>query len=215
MNHSEFVHKNFRADEWESEVKAYIDNLSVPSNSLWHKETRELQKAKEELVTLGYYVKYKYGIVDSIQFRLNPSEDAGEDGWIFQEGKQIESVQIVIAYYDEEEAKQDELVMSGKECCPGGWTFDRLEVLTTRVEQRIHKKVEKRYTDIDTLVVGVNRWFVSSISREYSNLNKQLEQKAKALLAKSQFKELAIVDVDLVGKGDVWSFSNPVVQTNA
>ena len=59
MNHSEFVHKNFRADEWESEVKAFIDNLPVPPNSLWYKGTSELKRAREELVTLGYYVKYK------------------------------------------------------------------------------------------------------------------------------------------------------------
>jgi hypothetical protein len=205
MNHSDFVHKNFRANEWELEVKTYIDNLPVRSNLIWYKEARDLKKASEELITLGYYVKYKFGIVDSIQFCLNLSQDA-VDGWIFQEGKQIESVQIVIAYYEEEEAKQDELTMSGKECCPGGWEIDRLEVLKTRVEQRIRKKVEKKYTKIDTLIVAVKGCFVRSVLEEYSNLKGQLERTAKALLAGSQFKELAIVDADLVGKGEVWLF---------
>lgn len=205
MNYTDFVHKKFRASEWESEVKTYIDNLSVPSNSIWYKEDRDLKKASEELITLGYYVKYKFGVVDSIQFCLNLSQDA-VDGWIFQAGKRIESVQIAIAYYEEEEAKQDELTMSGKECCPGGWEVDRFEVLKTRVEQRIRKKVEKKYTKIDTLVVGMKGWFVRSVLAEYSNLKGQLEQNAKDLLAGSQLKELAIVDADLVGKGEVWLF---------
>lgn len=207
MNQFDVVHKRFRANEWELEIKGYIDDLPVRPNSIWYKEDKILKKASEELITLGYYVKYKYGVNDSIEFCLNPDEGT-VDGWIFQDGEQSESVQIVIAYYEEEEAKQDELAMSGKDCCPGGWRFDRLEVLANRVEQRIRKKVEKKYTDIDTLIVGVKGWFVRSVLEEYSNLKRQLELRAKALLACSQFKELAIVDADLVGKGEVWLFSN-------
>src|SRR5450759_4182411 len=106
MNHSDFVHKTFRASKWESEIKAYIDNLPVPAHSIWHKEDRILKKASEELITLGYYVKYRYGVSDSIEFHLNMLQGK-EDGWIFQDKKSRESVQIVIAYYEKEESDQD------------------------------------------------------------------------------------------------------------
>ncbi|MBI5181010.1 MAG: hypothetical protein HZA05_06370 [Nitrospirae bacterium] len=203
MNYTDFVYKKFRASEWESEVKTYIDNLSVPSNSIWYREDRDLKKASEELITLGYYVKYKFGVVDSIQFCLNLSQDA-VDGWISRSGKQIESVQIVTAFYDTEEVEQDKLIMSGKESCPGGWEIDRFEALKARVEQRIRNKVAKKYPKIDTLVVGIKDWFARSVLENYSNLKEQLELTAKALLRGSPFKELAIVDTDLVGRGGLW-----------
>jgi hypothetical protein len=206
MNHSDFVHKKFRANKWESELKEFIINLPVTSK-IWHRHDSDLKKASEELITLGYYVKYKYGVADSIEFNLNPPGDA-VDGCIFDKGKQIESVQIVIAYYDKKEAKQDELIEKGEKCCFGGWRYDRLKELTYRVEQQISKKVKKKYTNIDTLVVGVKGWFVNSVLMEYSKLKGPLELEANTLLANSQFKELAIVDTDLVGKGELWVISN-------
>jgi hypothetical protein len=67
MAHSDFVHKIFKASEWELEVKTFIDKLHV-QDSIWYKENKGLKKAAEELITLGYYVKYKFGMTDSIQF---------------------------------------------------------------------------------------------------------------------------------------------------
>lgn len=211
MNHFNFVHKTFRASKWESEIKAYIGNLSVPAHSIWyketiwHKENRILKKASEELITLGYYVKYRYGGADSIEFKLNKRQGKA-DGWICKDDKPHESVQIVIAYYEKEEADQDALLMSGKKNCFGGWKIDRLNSLSTRIEQRITKKIAKKYSGIDTLIVGVRGWFVRDILNEYPELQKQLASKIEDLLTSSQFKELAIVDTDLVGEGKVWLF---------
>jgi hypothetical protein len=105
MDVFEFTHQKFCASNWEEKLKHFIETLNCTDNSIWHR-TRKHKKINEELATLGYYVKYRYGKEGSITFSLSETESK-VDGWIYRNDAQIESVQIVIAYYEQEEANID------------------------------------------------------------------------------------------------------------
>lgn len=199
MNANDFVHKMFFADKWELLVKDYISNLQCDDNTIWYKK-RERIKISEELITLGYYIKYRFGQNTKISFRLNEIEGK-EDGWIYENSNKLASVQIVIAYYEDEEAEEDNRTMKGEDIVPGGWDGDRIELLKQRIDQRIKKKIDKKYENIDVLLVGVKDWFVRRTNDEYKEQKKELLDSMKNCIEKSKFREIAIVDTDLVGQG--------------
>jgi hypothetical protein len=146
VNANDFAHRIFFADKWEMLVKNYINNLECADNTIWYKK-REYKKISEELITLGYYVKYRFGHNERVSFSLNEVEGK-EDGWIYENSKKIESVQIVIAYYEQKKAEEDNRTMRGEDIVPGGWIGDRIELLIQRIDQRIKKKIDKEYEDI-------------------------------------------------------------------
>jgi hypothetical protein len=114
VNTSDFAHEEFSADNWESLVKDYINNLECHENQIWYKNEKQNKKISEELITLGYYARYKYSPNPKISFRLNQIEGE-EDGWICKNREILESVQTVIAYYDKEEAEEDRKIMKGED----------------------------------------------------------------------------------------------------
>jgi hypothetical protein len=206
VNANDFVHRMFFADKWELLVKDYISNLECDDNTIWYKK-RERNKISEELITLGYYVKYRFGQNEKISFRLNEIEGK-EDGWIYENSNKLESVQIVIAYYEQEEAEEDNRTMKGEDIVPGGWVRDRIELLKQRIDQRIKKKLYKKYENIDVLLVGVKDWFVRRINDEYKDQKKRTMDSMKNCMGKSKFREIAIVDTDLVGQGALLRLPN-------
>lgn len=207
MNTNDFAHGEFSADNWESLVKDYIANLECHENQIWYKDGKQNKKISEELITLSYYVKYKYGPNPKISFRLNQIEGE-EDGWIYKNRGILESVQIVIAYYDKEEAEEDRKIMKGEDVVTGGWVGDRMKLLEQRVKQRIKKKIEKKYRNIDVLLVGVKDWFIRRANDEYKDLRRELIDFVHRVTEKSQFRDVIIVDTDLVGQGGLIQLPN-------
>jgi len=199
VNANDFVHRMFFTDKWEPLVKDYIRNLECDDNTIWYRKCKH-KKIHKELIPLGYYVKYRFGQNAKIPFRLNEIEGK-EDGWIYENSNKPESIQIVNAYYEREEAKEDNRTIKGEDIVPGGWVRNRIELLKQRIDQRIKKKLDKKYENIDVLLVGVNDWFVRRINDEYKNQKKELLDSMKNCLEKSKFREIAIVDTNLVGQG--------------
>ncbi len=206
LNPNDFAHKMFSADEWEIAVKDYISNLECEDNTIWYKN-RENKKISEELITLGYYVKYRFGQDEKISFRLN-EEQGKEDGWIYENSIRSESVQIVIAYYDREEAEEDDRTMQGEDIVPGGWFRDRIELLKNRIEQRVKNKLNKNYKNINILLVGVKDCFVKNIKDENQDQKEELLESIKNCIGRSEFQEIAIVDTDLVRQGELLRLPN-------
>jgi hypothetical protein len=61
---------------------------------------------------------------------------------------------------------------------------------------------------IDVLLVGVKDCFVRLINDESKDWKKELLNSVKNCIGKSQFKEIAIVDTDLVGQGALLRLPN-------
>lgn len=92
--HFNFVHKQFFASGWEEEVKNYISNLSSSRGKIWYRDgSNDLKKLNQELIVLGFYVKYSYGEDSSVSFRLNSQTGDDEDGWIYKDGEKVKTVQ--------------------------------------------------------------------------------------------------------------------------
>lgn len=151
---TEFAHKEFSKERWEDEVKNLISSLVIDDSVFWYKKHRSLKKINEELVTLGYYVKYKYLKEENVSFYLN--KEQGEiDGYILQNGCIVETVQIVIAFYDKEENERDKDLMEGKDSTECDWVGEKLRLIKERIKDRINRKIDKCYKeDIDTLLIG-------------------------------------------------------------
>lgn len=211
MKTVEFAHQRFCASDWETKLKQFIDALDCSDGVIWHRK-REHKKINEELATLGFYVKYKYGKTKDIRFSLNKSEGKA-DGWIFKDGEAIETIQIAIAHYEQEEAISDRMTMNGEEIVVGGWVADRIKLLYDRVKIRITNKKSMDYHDIDTLLIGVRDWFVRKINTEYpehkANLVHCMEDNARD----TQFKQFAVVDTDFIGEGEVLIVPNIRLKT--
>lgn len=201
METFEFAHQKFCASGWEAKLKKFIELLDCTDNIIWHRK-RKHKKINEELATLGYYVKYRYGEDESITFKLNKTEGKA-DGWIYKHGAQIESVQIVIAYYEQEEAKLDRRTMNGEDIVVAGWVGDRIELLKDRVEKRVAKKSNMSYQNIDTLLIGVRDWFVRSINNEYQEQKVNVVKYIESCMLNSNFKQFTLVDADFAGKGEL------------
>lgn len=200
MNPNEFTHQEFFGSNWEDQVKSFIETIDCSDNVIWHRK-RKFKKINEELATLGYYVKYHYGVDNSISFKLNAKEGKA-DGWVFKNGREIEIIQIAIAFYEQEEAEVDRRIMEGVDVVVSGWVGDRLSLLENRVEKRILKKTDMNYSNIDTLVIGVRGWFVRRLNSEYLDLKASMLKRVEPILSRSKFKQAAIVDSDYVGIGE-------------
>ncbi len=207
MESFEFAHQNFCASDWEARLKQFIGALDCTDNVIWHTK-RKNKKINEELATLGYYVKYKYGETEDINFSLNKSEGKA-DGWIFKDGETIETIQIAIAYYEKDEANADKKFMNGEEVVVGGYVVDRVRLLGERVKNRIAKKTSMDYCNIDTLLIGVRDWFVRRISAEYQEHKANLFDCMISSAQGTQFKQIAVVDADFVGIGELLIVPNP------
>ena len=206
MDAIDFAHQEFNAFDWEVKLKEYIESLDCTDNLIWHRK-RENKKINEELATLGYYVKYRFGKNKSITFKLNKAQNKA-DGWIYDHGTQIESVQIAIAYYEKEEADIDKKKMSGEDVVVGGWVGDRIEVLKDRVKERVSKKTNMSYKNIDTLLIGVRNWFVRRINNEYDEQKASVICHVESCAPNSTFKQLALVDSDFMDKGELLIIPN-------
>lgn len=206
MNPFEFTHQVFESSSWEDEVKCYIDSLDCSDTDIWHRK-RENKKINEELATLGYYVKYSFGNTNNISFKLNKNEGK-IDGWIYENGKKIESIQIAIAFYEEEEAEIDRRTMKGEDIVDGGWVGNRISLLKKRIENRIIKKSNMGYQEIDTLLIGVRDWFVRRIKSKYTELKLKVIDSIKPSIEKSGFKQVVIVDTNFVGNGEHLTIPN-------
>jgi hypothetical protein len=209
MEPFEFTHQNFCASSWEAKLKKFIESLDCTDNVIWHRK-RKHKKINEELATLGYYVKYRYGENEGITFKLNEIEGKA-DGWIYEHGSQIESVQIAIAYYDQEEANIDKRTMNGEDIAAAGWVAERIALLKDRVEKRLTKKSNMNYHGIDTLLIGVRDWFIRSINNEYREQKVNVVKYIESVMANSTFKKVALVDADFVGKGELLLFPKEAV----
>ncbi len=213
MEAFDFTHQEFCASDWEAKLKFFIETLDCTDNIIWHRK-RKHKKINEELATLGYYVKYRYGEDKSITFKLNETEGK-VDGWIYKYGAQIESVQIVIAYYEQEEATIDEKRMRGKHVVPAGWVGDRIKLLKNRLKRRITKKSTMDYQNIDTLLVGVRFLFVHRINNEYLEQKVNVVKYIESSIQNSYFKQVALVDADFVGAGKLLIVPNPSLKSIA
>ena len=206
MDAIDFTHQEFCASDWENKLKEFIASLDCSDNIIWHRK-REHKKINEELATLGYYVKYKYGKPENITFKLN--KDQGKaDGWIYDCGKKVETVQIAIAYYEQEEAEIDKRIMNGEDVVEGGWVGDRIEVLKSRIEERTEKKTNMNYEDIDTLLIGLRDWFVKRINNEYHEQKNSVVCNVESCVPNCTFKQIALVDTNYVGKGELLIIPN-------
>ena len=208
-----FTHQKFCASSWEAKLKEFIELLDCTDNIIWHRKSKH-KKINEELATLGYYVKYRYGEDKSITFKLNETQGKA-DGWIYKHNAQIESVQIAIAYYDYEESKIDERTMNGEDIVVAGWVGDRIELLKDRVEKRITKKLKMPYENIDTLLIGVRDWFVRRINNEYQEQKVKVVKYIESCMPNSIFKQFVLVDTDFVGKGELLILPNKANSADA
>ncbi len=147
-------------------------------------------------------MKYRYGDDETITFKLNETEGKA-DGWVYKHGTQIKSVQIAIAYYEKEEANIDRKTMNGEDIVEAGGVGDRLELLKDRVEKRVTKKSNMSYQNIDTLLIGVRDWFVRSINNEYQEQKGNVVKYIESCMLYSNFRQVALVDADFVGKGEL------------
>ena len=209
----EFAHKIFMRETWEEEVKSFILSLPQEGNPIWRKRARSLKKICEELVTLGYYVKYKYSSENNISFKLNPFEEK-IDGFIYQNEMQIETVQISIAFYDKEENKLDPEWGIEKEIITEGGVPKRLKLISGRIKKIVEKKVDpkKGYKDIDTLLIGIRLYFTRYVTEKiYSIFFNELCQYMSELSHSQVFKQIVISDADLVGNGGhmIFPLANP------
>jgi len=211
MSQFEFAHKIVRADTWESEVKDFIQSLTLEPGSLWFREGEVLKKLSSELITLGYYVKYRYGADPAMTFCLNRAQGQ-VDGWVYSNDQQISSVQIVTAYYDTEEAIQDAELLCGGDVMAGSWVGDRLGQLTKRLDDRLKNKVNHGYRGINLLLVGFKDWFVRRAYSDYPWIGEQVNRMVDVWLAPSSFAEIVLVDTDFVGNGALRVFSNKSMQ---
>ncbi len=211
MKALEFTHQKFHASSWETKLKEFIESLDCSDNIIWYKK-REHKKINEELSTLGYYVKYRYGVVENISFKLNETEGKA-DGWIFKNGA-IETIQIAIAYYEKEEDIIDKRTMNGEDAATAGWVEERIRLLKDRIEKRIEKKSNMNYQNIDTLLIGVRDWFVRRINTDFQDHKVNLIKYIESILSSTDFKELALVDADLVGKGELLIVPNKRLKTD-
>lgn len=204
-----FTHQVFYSSTWEEKIKTFISSLDCSDNVIWHRK-RDCKKINEELATLGYYVKYHFGEGEAVSFKLNEVEGRA-DGWIYKNGKEIESVQIAIAFYEKEEADIDRIIMNDKDVVVGGWVGERLSLLKDRIERRISKKTNMKYQDIDTLLIGVRDWYVRRINEEYAEHKANTLMSIEPYLLNSKFKQAAIVDSDFVGKGGSLIITNKTI----
>ncbi len=85
--------------------------------------------------------------------------------------------------------------------------YERFEELRKRIIIRISKKTNKNYTPVDTLLVALKDHFVYITKREYPDLKEVLESFAHELITESAFTKIVVVDSDLVGSGDIYTFS--------
>ena len=207
------MHQEFSSRSWEDQVKSFITSLDCSDNIIWHRK-REYKKVNEELVSLGYYVKYHYGEDESISFKLNKDEGKA-DGWVFKNGKEIEAVQIAIAFYEQEEADIDRRILDGEGVVVSGWVGERLSLLVDRVEKRISKKTNMNYPDIDTLVIGLRGWFVKRLNTEYLDLKVSTLRRIEPYLSRSEFKQAVIVDTDFVGNGECLIILNKAIHSTS
>jgi hypothetical protein len=214
MSNLDFAHSLFRGDTWESEVKNFIQSLSLPPQSLWFREGEALKKLSSELVSLGYYVKYRYGADPAMTFLLNQVQGQ-VDGWVYSDGHQISAVQIVTAYYDTEEAAQDTELLRGVAVVPGGWVEDRLCQLTLRLVDRLQNKVGHRYKGVDLLLVGFKDLFVRRSYGDYPQFGERVNWIVEKWLERSSFTEIVLVDTDLVATGELRVFSKHGVHGGA
>ena len=159
---------------------------------------------------MGYYAKYRYGEDEGITFKLNEIEGKA-DGWIYKNGSQIESVQIAIAFYDQEEANIDKRTMNSEDIAAAGWVAERIALLKDRVEKRLTKKLNMNYQGIDTLLIGVRDWFVRRINNKYREQKVNVVKYIESVMANSTFKKVALVDADFVGKGELLLFHKEAV----
>ena len=201
MEAFKFAHQKFCASSWEAKLKDFIESLDCTDNIIWYRK-RKYKKISEELTTLGYYVKYRYGEDEHITFKLNETEGK-IDGWIYKHDTQIESIQIAIAYYEHEEADIDRRRMNGEDIVKVGWVGDMIEQLKNRVEKRVAKKSNMSYQNIDTLLIGVRHWFVRSINNEYHEQKLDIVKFIESCMTNTNFKQAVLVDADFVGKGEL------------
>lgn len=202
----EFAHKEFLKESWGDEVKNLISSLVIDDNVVWHKKHRSLKKINEELSTLGYYVKYKYSKAEGVSFYLNQAQGK-IDGYICQNGCIIETVQIVITFYDKEESQRDKDLMEGKNSTECGWVEENLNFIKERIKDRINLKIDKCYKGIDTLLIGTRHWFVSRISKDqYIEFCSEIREHVTTLSPIHNFEQIAIVDTDYMGKGSYIAF---------
>lgn len=201
MNAFEFTHQVFYTSNWEDHINKFIEMLDISEGSIW-RGNKEYKKINEELTVLGHYVKHQYGEDRCISFKLNEAEGKA-DGWVYRQGEIIEAVQIVIAYYEQQESDIDKKIMKGEDLVDGGWVGDRVNLLKCRAEKRITKKIDKGYKDIDTLLIGFRGWFVQRINNDFQDQKADLFRHIEASMPNSSFKRLALVDTDFVGKGEV------------
>ncbi|MYL25166.1 MULTISPECIES: hypothetical protein [Halomonadaceae] len=194
----DFTFRKFPANSWEKEVKQYISGLDSSTDRIWYRSPTH-KKLNEELVTLGYYVKYDRGEVDHIWFQLLRSAESA-DGEIGEGEEVTERVQIAIAHYQAEEAKLDDRMESGQEPVDSGWASERLVILRDRIIDRLSKKANKHYSGVGTLCVGSKGWFVRRALAEHPSLIEDLRTHWKTI-NDGTFRKVVIVDTDLVGSG--------------
>jgi hypothetical protein len=93
--------------------------------------------------------------------------------------------------------------MSGEHVIPAGWVGDRMNLLQDRVKKRITKKTTMVYQDIDTLLIGVRSLFVYRINNEYAEQKENIVKCIESVIPNSNFRQIALVDADFVGKGEL------------
>ncbi|MBF0235805.1 MAG: hypothetical protein HQK65_22630 [Desulfamplus sp.] len=64
------------------------------------------------------------------------------------------------------------------------------------------------YENIDTLLIGVRDWFVKKINNEYKEQKNNVICHVKLCLSNSTFKQLALVDSEFVGNGELLIIPN-------
>lgn len=204
VQHKDFLFKQFHKLSWEDEVKKYISGLEVPPNKIWYKSHPLLKKMNEELIPLGYYTKYGEFDSDNVFFQLKQNDDETDAVIMIDEIR--ETIQIVSAFYDKQEALDDAALMRGDNNSPAEWEYERLKELQNRTTERIKSKKNKNYVPVNTLLIAVKDQFVYKIKREYPDIKKNLKTFVYKLLSQSIFTKIVLVDSDLVRIGDIYTF---------
>lgn len=208
-NVSQIAYQSHFVHEWEKTIKDFISSIKVSDDTVWYRLGKDYKKISEELIPLGFYVQYKYGLNSKIKFKLIPPEEMekGSDGIIIfpDENKSEEKVQITSASRTEEWAQSiNDLIENKKGVIHYPSSNSKIKEL---IFDRAKGKIERGIT-IDTILIGTPNGFCRRIKSEYPDFRNELKSYLNEQINhKSNFKRVAIVEDRLVVPGDFIEFN--------
>lgn len=203
MVDKKLLYSPFDVRGWPDKVKDIIQSEDPNDPRVWHTRSRHHTRFYTELVPLGNYA-WKCYQNGSYQFRLlrqkHSRDEAGIDGVISSGDRQLETIQITQTYYNKALADECKKMAKGVFKTHCYWVGQQLALIKQLVEQAIVKKITKKGSAGDTLLIGTTDHFVASILRqEYRDIRDELQATLEAEIDRHDgFPSIAVVDAEFV-----------------